>query len=304
MSLAYYGFEILWFMLTFSIVALGLNLVMGQTGLFNLGQVGFFALGGLGTTLATVYLGGGFISGLVLGVMFCILAALIIGVPTLRLRGDYFAIATLGFAEIIRVSMTNVRELGLIVDGVPPITIAGHRFLGSSELLIVALFSAAGFLIMHLITSSPFGRVLLSIREDEVAAAALGKNVAHFKLKAFILGAVYAGVAGSLYVHHISVFSPANYNLQLTFVILLMVILGGLGSNLGAVLGTVIITLVNEIPKFISFPSSLDVGAVNLLVYSVLIVAIMIYRPGGILGNERFHLRALLGKVKREGGSG
>jgi branched-chain amino acid transport system permease protein len=300
MSMAYYGFEILWFIMTFSIVSLGLNLVMGRTGLFNLAQVGFFALGGLGTTIVTVYLGRGFFTGLILGIVFCVVAALFVGIPTLRLRGDYFAIATLGFAEIIRVSMTNVKELGLIVDGVPPITILGHKFVGIYEVLFVFVFFAVSFLVMHLITVSPFGRVLLSIREDEVAAAALGKDVALFKLKAFVVGAVFAGVAGSLYVHHISVFSPSNYNLQLTFVILLMVILGGLGSNLGAVLGAVIITIVNEIPKFISFPSELDVGAVNLLIYSVLIVAIMIYRPSGILGTSEFTLSMLIKKGRRE----
>jgi len=151
-------------------------------------------------------------------------------------------------------------------------------FLSSIALLV--------FLFVQRLVDSPFGRVLRAVREDEVAAAALGKNTARYKLASFLIGASLASLAGSLYVHHIRVFSPTTFNITLTFTMLIMVILGGMGSNLGAVVGTVTIALINELPKKFSYPVWLDPGALHLLLYSVLMIAIMLYRPRGLLGEQ------------------
>lgn len=295
-----YLIEILWFVCLFSIVSLSLNFVIGYTGLFNLGQVGFMATGALGTTIVTminrnlvrtmgVDLGLWVVPlGIILGVLFSLCAAVFIGIPALRLRGDYFAIATLGFAEIIRVMLNSVEEFSGTPEHVS--SIFKGEFRGQLELLLVFIILVVSFLILRKLSRSPFGRVLRAIRDDEDAASAVGKDPMTFKLRAFMIGALFASIVGSLYVHHFMVFVPNNYSIMLTIFILVMVVLGGLGSNIGVIAGTVVIAIVNEAPKFMGLPTEF-IGPANLLIFSIMIIVIMLFRPSGLLSEKE--LKAL-----------
>ncbi|MBW3582580.1 MAG: branched-chain amino acid ABC transporter permease [Euryarchaeota archaeon] len=309
--------ELLWVMGIFSILSLSLNLVVGQAGLFQLGHVGFFAIGGIMTVYGTHadHLGLDLLAGILLGMAVSALCAVVIGLPTLRLRGDYFAIATLGFAIIVRVILEGYYIQG--VYNIPPLNPFGHPIpfqttvIGVTvgwrviELLFVLGLLAVVYLFLVRLDRAPFGRALRAIREDEVAAQALGKNVMAFKLKAFVVSAMLAALAGSLYVHHLRVFDPSAYDFNLTILILVMVILGGLGSHQGAVLGAVLVTILNEVAKQLSggVGHDIDAAALNNLLYSGLLVLLMVVRPQGILGDRDLRLMdRLFGRFRRRPG--
>jgi branched-chain amino acid transport system permease protein len=316
-----YALELVWLICMFAIVAMSLNLTIGYTGLFNLGQIGFFAIGAFASTITChpdFHLEFGFFVGVSVGILVSVVVALLIGIPSLRLKGDYFAIATLGFGEIVRVVLKAYEPFALAVDQVPRITfgragifgiqgyelqdveIFGLAFTWEEQEIWFCIFLALGcaFLIQRLV-KSPYGRLLRAVREDEIAAEALGKNVKSYKLQSFLLGAAMASIAGSLWVHHISVFAPVNFTIQLTITFLVMVILGGMGSNIGAIIGAITITLFYYLLPLADFPESVDPGATNLMIFSILIIAIMLFRPQGIMGSREFDLKKLVSYFKK-----
>ncbi len=237
--------------LTYSIVTMGLNLQWGYTGLFNAGVVGFFAIGAYGTAILVgpdrAQLIGGF--GLpfpvaVLGGMaFAALAALIVGLATLRLREEYLAIATFGIAISIQLVALNFEALtggaqGLV--GLPRPLFETFGSPGSYNLFylcVVAVIAASIYFALEVAVRSPWGRMLKAVREDEVAARSLGKNPAAIRLQVFILGCTLMGLAGGLYVGFIGYISPLDFLPILTFQIWAMLIVGGSGNNLGAIVG-------------------------------------------------------------------
>jgi branched-chain amino acid transport system permease protein len=314
-----YVIELLFLICMFAIVAMSLNLTIGYTGLFNLGQVGFFALGALGSTIATVGIetyhpGLGFFAGAMLGIFISLAVCVVIGIPSLRLKGDYFAIATLGFGEIVRVVLKAYDPFALAVDGVPRMTFGRIDSLGlagytlkdqmlfgffevtweEQELWIAFLLALGCAILVQRLVKSPYGRLLKAIREDEVAAKAIGKDVEKYKMQAFLVGAAMASLAGSLWVHHITVFAPVNFTIQLTITFLVMVILGGMGSNFGAILGAICITLFYYLLPLADFPENVDPGAINLMIFSILIIVIVLFRPKGIMGHREFDLNKML----------
>lgn len=310
--------ELLWFMGVFAIAAMSLNLVVGQAGLFQLGQVGFFAIGGMATVFATHagYLALDFFFGIVLGALMAAAAAVLLGLPTLRLRGDYFAIATLGFGAGVHVILKVTFAQG--VFDVPPVNVLGwqapnemsilgvHLSWRYFELLVVFALVVLTYVLLERVAKSPFGRTLRAVREDTLAAQALGKDASAIRLKAFVLSAMLAAVAGSLFVHHLRVFTPLSYDFRLTIIMLVMVILGGLGSNQGAVVGAVIITVLNEVAKTVTgiVPPQYDGAALNIMLFAALLVVLMLVRPQGLLGDKSFTFRELLASLRRGGGGG
>jgi branched-chain amino acid transport system permease protein len=191
-------------------------------------------------------------------------------VPTLRLRGDYLAIATLGFGEIIRVILQNIEELGgpAGILGISRLTTWPYLFIATVLTIVV---------IQNLINSS-FGRAIISVREDEVAAEMMGINTTWYKVLAFIIGAGFAGLAGALFAHYFYIIKPDTFNFLKSFDILVMVVLGGLGSTTGAVLAAMFITVLTAYLQ--AFP------AIRMIIYALILILVMIYRPQGLLGNK------------------
>ena len=309
----------------YAVFSLGLNVHWGFTGLFNIGIAGFFALGAYTTALLTTqppdpllfedFIFGGdlartpmldwgidfwFLIGMAAAAIVCAVVALLIGYLTLRLREDYLAIATLGIAESTRLFFLNEKWLANGSKGLYRIP----KFLGDwiapdrydyLYLVVVLAVLAILYLAVDRAIKSPWGRVLRAIREDEVAAAASGKDVFAFKLQAFMLGAAVMGIGGALYAHHIRFLAPITFDpLLATFVIWAMLMVGGAGNNRGAILGAFAVWGIWAGTQFL--PGILATPEFRLTMIGVLIVAAILFKPGGLLGEER---RA--GLTKRDG---
>lgn len=253
------------------VLALGLNVITGLTGQLSLGHAAFMSIGAFTSAMVTIKTGLPFVANLaVTGVVTAIVAAMI-GFPILRLTGDYLAICTLGFAEIVKVFFLNFeptnKALGLTV---PPAKTAIPMPIYVWVVAILAI------ILVTFVQSSRFGRALKAIREDEIAADAMGINTARYKIQAFALGSFLAGIGGGLYAHFLSYINPSDFGFLKSVDILAMVVLGGLGSVPGAVIGSSILA---SAPEFLRFMSQY-----RMLVYGALLVFLMVFRPNGLLG--------------------
>ena len=270
----------------YAILAISLNLAMGYTGLINLGHVAFYAIGAYTSALLTLNLGLPFWFGLILGGIMAAIFSLLLAIPTLRLRGDYLAIATLGFAivtESILRNWTSLTRGPLGLPGIPKPELFGFHFNNLAYLILVIVFVILTYLIINHLVKSPFGRVLRAIREDQLAAASLGKNVMKYKTQALAISAFFAGIAGSLYAHYINFIDPSTFTVLESILIISMIIIGGLASVRGAVIGAFILVLLPEPLRFLPIPS-FAIGALRQIIYAVLLVLILIKRPQGITG--------------------
>jgi branched-chain amino acid transport system permease protein len=287
------------------ILAVSLNIVNGFTGQFSIGHAGFAAIGGYMAATCTFYGGmiqwgspgvhGGFLGmGEWLLVFGCLLGGAVaagvgylVGLPSLRLRGDYLAIVTLGFGEIVRVMLQRTGkqlftkdELGTEDFQVWPPPLGGAQ--GFKELPVytnlfwVWLFAAITVFAAYRLKTSSTGRAFLSIREDEIAARAMGIDIAKYKVRAFVLAAFFAGLAGGLYGHSGVNLAPADAGFQRSFEVVIMVVLGGMGSISGAVLAAILLTI---LPEFLR-----EFSQYRLIIYALLLVLMMIFRPQGLFG--------------------
>lgn len=273
------------------ILATSLNLINGYTGQFSLGHAGFMAVGAYGGALLTTVQGaalrpwvGGhewllFPLALVVGGVLAAAAGFIVGVPSLRLRGDYLAIVTLGFGEIIRVIFTNLEVVGGArgLSGIP-----GHTGLFWTFGL-AALSTYTVWALVH----STYGRGFLAVSDDEVAAEAMGLNPTRYKIMAFVVGAFFAGLAGGLYAHFKQFIEPGGFGFIRSIEIVVIVILGGMGSTRGVILAAVALTLLLELLRWLA---GVSIGGFSLrwltdtkmILYSVLLIGLMIARPQGL----------------------
>ncbi|MDD4171168.1 MAG: branched-chain amino acid ABC transporter permease [Syntrophomonas sp.] len=262
------------------ILAVSLNLINGFTGQLSLGHAGFMALGAYAAVIMTNMMDQPFIVGLLAACLAAGIAGFVIGVPTLRLKGDYLAIATLAFGEIIRVTLQNIDYVngpaGIL--GIPKLTTWPWLF---GAVIITIL------VVVNLINSS-YGRAIISVREDEIAAELMGINTTKYKVLAFVIGAMFAGLAGALYAHFFYIIKPETFNFLKSFDILVMVVLGGLGSTTGAVIAAVSITVLTAALQ--SFP------AIRMIIYALILIIVMIYRPQGLMGNKELS-RQTLGRI-------
>ncbi len=277
----------------YTILTISLNLNIGFTGLINLGHAAFYGIGAYTSALLTMAGVPWFISFICAGIVASIFGFLI-SVPCLRLRGDYLAIATLGFGEIIRAVMKNWVGLTrgpLGIPGIPKASLFGVSFSDPIHFLIlVAVIAAITLFIINRITKSPFGRVLRAIREDDVAAQALGKNLTYYKVCTVCVGAFFAGLAGSLYAHYITFIDPTTFTLQETILMISMVVLGGMGSVSGSFIGAAILVILPEPLRFLNLPSSIA-AAMRQMIYALILILLMLYKPEGILGEKTFRIR-------------
>lgn len=271
----------------YAILSLSLNLAMGFTGLFNIGHVAFFGIGAYTSALLSLRLGAPFWLGLIAAGLVSALFGWLLSWPTLKLKGDYLAIGTLGFAiiiESIERNWTSLTRGPLGLPGIPRPSLFNSL---PGYLILVIIFAIITYLIIRQITKAPFGRVLKSIREDEIAALSLGKDTFKFKTIALVVSAFFAGIAGSLYAHYITYIDPSSFSIMEAILIFLMVIIGGMASNKGAIIGAALLILLPEPLRFIGFPSSM-LGPLRQMIYSAILILLILKRPQGILGEYRF----------------
>lgn len=264
------------------ILAVSLNLINGHTGQFSLGHAGFMAVGGYtAAKFSLVFLPAVpeplqpllFLAALVLGGMAAALAGCAVGIPSLRLKGDYLAIVTLGFGEIIRVIVQNMDAVGAAsgLKGIPKFATLGWTF---------ALAAITVYVVAALVNST-YGRGFIAVNDDEVAASSMGINPVRYKVTAFVTGAFFAGIAGGLYAHHKQFLSPTGFDFLKSIDIVVMVILGGMGRTAGVIIAAVILTLLPEVLR--SFADY------RMIIYSLLIIGLMMARPQGLftLGKKK-----------------
>lgn len=257
------------------ILALGLNVITGLTGQLSLGHAAFMSVGAFASALLTIKTGLPFSLNLILAGSVSAAVGVLIGYPILRLTGDYLAICTLGFAEIVKVVFLNLeitnKALGLTV---PPAKTA------IPMPVVVWICAILAIVAISFLQNSRFGRALKAIRDDEIAAESMGINLARYKLNSFALGTFLAGVGGALYAHFLSYINPSDFSFLKSVDILSMIVLGGLGSVPGAVIGASVLAAA---PEFLRFMSQY-----RMLVYGALLVFLMVFRPNGLLGGVNF----------------
>lgn len=276
-------------MCVYIILSVSLNLITGFTGMLNLGHAAFFGIGAYTSAILVNDVGVPWILGLFAAAVISALGGLLIGIPGLRLRGDYFAIATLGFGEIFRIVAKNWEGLTRGTLGMPGIhkpELFGFSFVSSTWMMLLVLtITIVSVLIMWRIIHSPFGRILKAIREDELAAKCLGKNVVKYKLYAMAIGSGFAGIAGSLFAHYFTYIDPGSFTFIISVYIISMVVLGGMGSISGSIIGAIIIIFLPEPIRFLHLPGPI-VGTIRQIIYSLLLIVLMIYRPHGLFGES------------------
>ncbi len=276
-------------------LAVSLNLINGLAGQFSIGHAGFMAVGGYSATYLTVYhgrtiaglIGGTVTSGpgsvlvmmasLTTGALAAAVAGLLVGIPSLRLKGDYLAIVTLGFGEIIRVIILNIPAVGGATGFTDAIPITSFFWIFTVAVMTIV--------IVRNIATSTFGRALGAIRSDEIAAEAMGVATTRYKVLAFVVSAALAGVAGGLWGQlFANPLNPQNLNFVKSIEVIIMIVLGGIGSTTGAVLGATILTVMPEALRTFDqqFPG------LRMVLYALLLVLLMIFRPQGLLGRREF----------------
>jgi branched-chain amino acid transport system permease protein len=278
-------------------LALGLNIVVGYAGMLDLGFAAFFAIGAYTTGILSTKEHWSIIASIAPGVAIAVVCALIIGFPTLRLRSDYLAVVTLGFGEIIQTIAINLNQTGgpTGIYAIPALTLGsvvvtsntGYYYVFFVLVIVFALFSTR-------LRGSRLGRAWLCIREDEDAAKAMGINTNHYKLYAYVFGAVLGSITGSLYAPALTAISPASFGFSESLLIVMAVAIGGLGSIWGVMFGAAVVEIFPEV--FRSFAQA------RLLVFGVLLVILMVGRPRGLFPERAFQgigarIRARVGRT-------
>lgn len=301
---------IILFLFVNAIMGMSLNLVNGYTGQFSLGHAGFVAVGAYFTAMMTtkfpipegilalpyfilISLGGGLAAGFF---------GYIVGLPSLRLKGDYLAIVTLGFGEITRVSLNNIPSLGgalgiSSVPSMPEIDLGGFIISNFVVSIVFATFWAiiCFFVIWRLLQSS-HGRCFLSVREDEIAAEAMGINTTKTKIQAFVVSSFFAGIAGALYAHFTNYVSPASFTFLMSIDAVIMVVLGGMGMT-GVLTSALLITVLPELLRSLKdYTGGVDL---RMIIYSLALILIMILRPKGLFGDKEINSLPMFNKEKK-----
>jgi len=278
------------------ILAVSLNLVNGYTGQFSLGHAGFMSVGAYLSAAITLFLGprllgdgGGsavqqgllFLGALLVGGTGAAVAGLAVGIPSLRLKGDYLALVTLGFGEIIRVVFQNVEALGgaLGLNGIPNYT----------TVFWVYSFAALTVFTVVCLVRSTYGRGFIAIHDDEIASEAVGLNTTRYKIVAFVVGAFFAGVAGGLYGHFKLTITPTGFDFTKSIEIVVMVILGGMGNTIGVILAAILLTILPEVLR--------SVEQYRMIMYALLLIILMPVRPKGLFN---FDYPAIVARLRRK----
>ncbi len=298
----------------YAVVAVAMNMLTGFTGLFSLGQAGFMAIGaytvgiltipvaqrgdvyyieGISPLIANIYTP--FWIAIILGGVFAAVVAVVIGIPVLRLKSDYLAIATLGFSEIIRIIFTNTQSLTNGALGLKGIDKYTNVWWSWGIAIISIIF-------MVFLIKSSYGRAFKAIREDEIAAEAMGINLYKHKMMAFVIGSMMAGIGGALLAHLIRSIDPLMFRFVLTFNILLIVVLGGIGSITGSTISAIVVTVMLEKMRFLD--QAIDIGnfhldgipGMRMVIFSALLMLVILFYPRGLMGREELTWNKIFSK--------
>ncbi|MVX66358.1 branched-chain amino acid ABC transporter permease [Clostridium chromiireducens] len=252
------------------ILAVSLNLIVGFTGQLSLGHAGFMSIGAYVSAIVTQKAGMPLLVSVLIGAIIACIFAALIGYPTLKLTGDYFAITTLAFGEIIRIVIMNIDAVGGArgFTGIPKKTTFSIAFL----VMVITI------LVIYNIIHSSQGRAMLSVRENEIAAQSMGINAFKYKMMAFIIGAFFAGIAGGLYAHYMGYIQPVSFDFNKSIDYLTFVVFGGMGSLSGSIIATIILTFLPELLR--------GLGDYRMIIYPLALIVLMIFRPQGLLGDK------------------
>jgi len=253
------------------IFAVSLHLIIGITGQFSIGHAGFIAVGAYVSAVLTMKMHLPFLLAIAAGGIAAAIAGILIGVPSFRLKGDYLAIATLAFGEIIRIILLNIDYVG----GAAGMNVS--RLTNWTVLFFSVLIT---IIVINNFTKSTHGRACIALREDEIAADAMGINTTYYKVIAFVIGSFFAGVGGALYAHNFYIIQPQVFGFLKSFDILIFVVLGGLGSLSGTVISTVLLTVVSIYLQ--------DYPETRMILYSIVLILTMIFRPQGLMGTKEW----------------
>lgn len=273
------------------IISISLNLISGYTGLISLAHAAFYGIGAYVSALLALKFGSYFMVNMALAIILAGILGALIALPSLRIHDDYFVIATFAFQVITYSIMNNWVSLTggpMGLPGIPQPAVLGIVISSHLEFLIlVAFFALLTYLLAYCLINSPFGRVLKAIREDEVFALSLGKDVNRYKISVFIIGAALAAIAGSLYANYITFIDPTSFTVMESVFMLSIVIIGGTGNLLGSVVGAVMLVIIPELLRFLGLPSAIAANFRQIL-YGSLLVVFMMFRPQGLLGEFAF----------------
>lgn len=269
------------------LLAISLNLITGFTGQLSLGHAAFMSVGAYASAILTAKLGQPFIVGILGAAFFAAIAGIVIGIPTLRLKGDYLAIATLGFGEIIRILALNNDYIGgaIGLNDIPQYTNWTWLYFA----MVVAILVIRNFI------NSDHGRACIAIREDEIAAESTGVNTTYYKVLAFVIGAVFAGVAGALYANYFYFIKPDSFGFMKSIDILVFVVFGGLGSSFGAAIGAIALSVISIFLQ--------GIPELRMVIYALVLFLIMVFRPQGLVGKTQFKFLKKRGAINDSNGS-
>lgn len=273
------------------ILTQSLNLIMGYTGLLSLSQAAFYGLGAYVTTLLMINLKINFFLAVILSVIITSILSLIVALPSLRLKGDYFVLATLGFQVIIFSILYNWVELTrgpYGIPGIPQPHLFGFTFDTIPAFLIIStLFAFISIYFMHILTNSQFGRILKAIREDELVTKTLGKDTFKIKTITFAISAGLSAIAGSLYAAYVTYIDPTSFNISESLFLVVILAIGGSGNIKGPVIGTILIVILPEALRFLEVPDTIAPN-IRIIIYAIILIFIMRFRTKGIAGEYGF----------------
>lgn len=274
----------------YGILAISLNLMVGMAGLFNLGLAAFYGIGAYTSAILSRNFGVPVGLSLLAGVALAAFIGFIIGLPTVKLVGDYLAVVTMGLGEITRAVFKNwvpVTRGPMGLPGIPHMSLFGFKLATAPLFLIFSfLMIAISFILVERIRLSPFGRVLRGVREDEMGAQALGKNTYWYKMTALVVGSGLAGLAGGLFAHYMNFIDPSSFVMWLTFFIFLAIMMGGLGNNLGAVVATGVLMVLREGLRFAGLPPAVA-APLQQLIFGILLIVMTIFAPRGLIPEQK-----------------
>lgn len=274
----------------YAILAMSLNLIVGYTGLLSMAHAAFYGIGAYATAILLTQFGVNFFLSIVFGITVAAIASFLIGIVLSKFKGDYYALISMGFNVIVFSIFLNWQSLTRGPLGIPGIerpSLFGFSFTSNFLFLILAfLFLILIYFASRFIINSSFGRVLKAIREDEKAIQVFGYNTLYFKLTIFVISACMAGIAGSLFAAYITFIDPSSFTLMESIFILAIIILGGLANLRGSILGALFLILLPEALRFVGLPDAIA-AQMRQVIYGVILVILMLYRPQGLLGEYK-----------------
>jgi branched-chain amino acid transport system permease protein len=274
----------------YAILGVGLNLVVGYTGLLSVTHAAFYGMGAYTAAILLTKTGLGFFTSLILGIIITIIVSFLIGLVLSKFKDDYYALVSLGFNVIVFAIFLNWQSLTrgpLGIPGIPRPEFLGINFSNNFNfLMLVLVFLGLVYFASRFIVNSSFGRALKAIREDEEAIRVFGYNSAHFKLAIFTISAAMAAIAGSFFASYITFIDPTSFTLSESIFILAIIILGGLANLRGSILGALFLILLPEVLRFVGFPTEIA-AQMRQVVYGIILILLMLYRPQGLIGEYR-----------------